>query len=57
MFGNINNLIFTSNLINFFDIYMLNEVRIANIVNFETTKLYLLCYNPVNHPAHMLVPL
>ena len=65
MFGNMNDVIFNSNLKNFLDIYMLNEVRIANIVNFEIIKLitpkeesyytcmklYLLCYNSVNHPA------
>ena len=68
LYENINNIIFNTNYNNFSDVYFYNKVRIANINNFETIKLimpkeesyytcmrlYLLCYNSVNHPEKII---
>ena len=65
LYENINNIIFNNNLNNFREIYLINKARIFNINNFETIKLimpkeesyytcmklYLLCFNSVNHPS------
>ncbi len=68
LYSNINKIIFNNNFNNFKDIYIYNKVRIANINNFEIVKLiipktesyytclklYLLCYNSVNHPEKII---
>ena len=68
LYENINDKLFSNNLDYFKDIYMLNRVRLANIHHFEIIKLimpkeecyytylklYLQCFNSVNHPTSII---
>ena len=68
LYNNINNIIFSTNLNNFFEFYMLNKVRIENYNSFEIIqlfiqkeesyytcfKLYIECINSVHHPIQII---
>ena len=68
LYNNINNIIFSTNLKNFFEFYMLNKVRIENYNSFEIIqifmqkeesyytcfKLYIDCINSVHHPIQII---
>ena len=68
LYNNINNIIFSTNLNNFFEFYILNKVRIENYNSFEIIqlfiqkeesyytcfKLYIECINSVHHPIQII---
>ena len=68
LYNNINDIIFSTNLRNFLEFYMINKVRIANYNSFEIIqlimpkeesyytclKLYLECINSVHHPQSIV---